>query len=388
MPAHNQAMYSRDAINFHVMKKQGLVKPFDSPLEALKALLLIDASVLPAAYYTLFIRSRGSNPAAIAREVQSGRRMARVIGLKGVPQVVPREMMSHVYSLTKADREGRAIVMLRGWGIDEGEYERIRRTIIDVLGEKEKTLPQIKNSLPLSLSREVIRRRGKRIEKSTNVAIVAQAMYQRWELLRGGVGRDTFEDPGRYSMFERRFGVLKLDEDRQDAIAALARAYVSGYGPASSEDFAWWAGMTKGEAAKAFEQTSGLAPVEIEGIPGRFFAPENEAASLEHPPRSPASIRMLMTDDPCVKAYANRARFMPPLYEGNVITKFGESTPVILIDGVVHGLWSMSGKTCVVEMVAGPGDSEDEIRTEAANAGRFFTGGAVDVVFTAHREKV
>ncbi|MGA9139302.1 MAG: hypothetical protein WBZ29_03700, partial [Methanocella sp.] len=80
--------------------------------------------------------------------------------------------------------------------------------------------------------------------------------------------------------------------------------------------------------------------------------------------------------------------FMPPLYEGTVITKFGESTPVVLIDGVVHGLWSMSGKTCVVEMVAGPGDSEDEIKAAATKAGRFFTGGSVDVVFTAHREKV
>jgi hypothetical protein len=118
-------MYGRDAINFHVMKKQGLAEPFDSPLEALKALLLIDSSVLPAAYYNLFIRSRGSSSAAIAREVQSGRRIARVIGLKGIPQVVPREVMPHVYSLTKADREGRALVMLHSWGIDDGEYGRV-----------------------------------------------------------------------------------------------------------------------------------------------------------------------------------------------------------------------------------------------------------------------
>jgi hypothetical protein len=132
-------------------------------------------------------------------------------------------MMPHVYSLTKVDREGRAIVMLRGWGIDDGEYERIRRTIIDVLGDKEKTLSQLKNSLPATMSRDVTRRRGKRIEKSTNVAIVAQAMYQRWELMRGGVGRSTFEDPGRYSTFERRFGVMAR---KPDALAA-SRAYVS-----------------------------------------------------------------------------------------------------------------------------------------------------------------
>ncbi|OPY28301.1 MAG: hypothetical protein A4E28_01620 [Methanocella sp. PtaU1.Bin125] len=381
-------MFGRDAINFHLMKNMGLIEPYGSPLEALKALLLIDASVLPAAYYNLFVRSRGSSQAAIAREVQSGRRMARVIGLKGVPQIVPKELMAHVYSLTKADREGRAIVMLRGWGIDDAEYGRIRKTILDVLGEKEKTLPQIKNSLPSSMSREVVRRRGKRVEKSTSVAIVAQAMYQRWELLRGGVGRTPFEDPGRYSTFERRFGVMKLDESRPDALAALAQAYAGRYGPVSAEDFAWWAGLTKGEAASAFEQAGGMAPLEVEGIPGRFFLPEGVAGSIESRPRPSGTIRMLMTDDPYVKAYANRARFMPPLYEGGVITKFGESTPVVLIDGVVHGLWSMSGKTCVVEMVAGPGDSEAAIRTEAARAGRFFTGGAVDVVFTAHREKV
>jgi hypothetical protein len=297
-------------------------------------------------------------------------------------------MMSHVYSLTKADREGRALVMLRGWGIDEGEYERVRRTILDVLGDKEKTLPQVKNSLPSSMSRDVTRRRGKRLEKSTNIAIVAQAMYQRWELLRGGVGRTPFEDPGRYSTFERRFGVLKLEESRGDAVAALARAYVARYSPCSSEDFAWWAGMTKGEAASAFEQLTGLAPAEIEGIPGRFVMPASEIGSLEPRPRVSEAIRMLMTDDPYVKAYANRARFMPPLYEGTVITKFGESAPVVLVGGVVHGLWSMSGKTCVVEMVAGPGDSEATIRAEAARAGRFFASGAVDVVFTAHREKV
>ncbi|HEY3274521.1 MAG TPA: winged helix DNA-binding domain-containing protein [Methanocella sp.] len=378
-------MFGRDAINYHLMKKQGLIDPYPTPAEALNALGVIDAMILPAALYSLFIRSKNSSAAAIAREVQSGRRMARVPGLKGALQIVPRDLMTHVYTFTKDDREDRARAMLTSWGIEAGEYKLTRQAIRDSLGDKEKTLSQLKNSLPANMARDVERRRGRRVEKSTNIAIVAQAMWQRWELLRGGIGRDTFEDPGRYSLFERRFGVMNLDEPRTDAIQGLARTYIERYGPTSPEDFAWWAGMKKGDATAVFEQMSGIVPFEIQGIEGRFYV-----AGIESPEAGrqlPFPARLLPTDDPYVKAYSHRGRFVPQLYQSSVITKFGESSPVVLIDGIVHGFWSIDGRTCVVEMVAGPEGNERAIRAAAENVGRFFTGGPVDIIFTAFRQK-
>jgi hypothetical protein len=378
-------MFGRDAINYHLMKKQGLIDPYPTPAEALNALGVLDAMILPAALYSLFIRSKNSSATAIAREVQSGRRMARVPGLKGALQIVPRELMPHVYTFTKDDREDRARAMLASWGIESGEYKLTRQAIRDSLGDKEKTLSQLKNSLPANMAREVTRRRGRRLEKSTNIAIVAQAMWQRWELLRGGVGRNTFEDPGRYSLFERRFGVMNLDEPRADALQGLARMYIERYGPASPEDFAWWAGLTKGDAAALFEQMNGIVPFDVQGIEGKFYV-----AGIESPDTGKGKsfpVRMLATDDPYVKAYSHRGRFVPQLYQSSVITKFGESSPVVLIDGIVHGFWSLDGHTCVIEMVAGPEGNEREIRVAAESVGRFFTGGPVGVIFTAFREK-
>ena len=81
-------------------------------------------------------------------------------------------------------------------------------------------------------------------------------------------------------------------------------------------------------------------------------------------------VRLLPTDDPYVKAYSHRGRFVPQLYQGSVITKFGESSPVVLIDGIVHGFWSLDGRTCVIEMVAGPEGYEREIRAAAENVGQ------------------
>jgi hypothetical protein len=378
-------MFGRDAINYHLMKKQGLIEPYATPAEALNALGVLDATILPAALYGLFIRTKGSGPAAIAREVLSGRRMARVPGLKGVQQVVPRELMPHVYSFTKDDREDRTKAALASWGIESGEYKLTRQAIRDALGEKEKTLSQLKTSLPANMARDVTRKRGKRLEKSTNIAIVAQAMLQRWELLRGGTGRNPFEDPGRYSLFERRFGVMNLDESRSSALQALARGYVERYGPVSPEDFAWWAGMKKGDAASIFEQMNGIVPFEIQGIEGKFYMAGIESPDTGRQPSFPA--RLLATDDPYVKAYSHRGRYVPSLYQSSVIEKFGEASPVVLIDGVVHGFWSMAGRTCVIEMVSGPESNERDIRNAAENAGQFFTGGAVDIIFTAFRQK-
>jgi hypothetical protein len=311
--------------------------------------------------------------------------MARVPGLKGALQVVPRELMAHVYAFTKDDRENRAKAALASWGVESGEYKLTRQAIRDALGDKEKTMSQLKNGLPANMAREVTRRRGKRMEKSTNIAVVAQAMWQRWELLRGGVGRNPFEDPGRYSLFERRFGVMSLDEPRADALPALARASIERNGPDSAEDFAWWAGLKKGDAAAVFEQMNGIVPYEIQGIEGKFYVAGLESPASDKGKSFP--VRLLATDDPYVKAYSHRGRFVPSLYQSSVIEKFGEASPAVLVDGVVHGFWSLDGRTIVVEMVAGPEGDEREIKAAAENAGQFFTGGAVDVIFTAFRQK-
>ena len=111
--------------------------------------------------------------------------MARVKGLKNYMQIIPQEYLPAVYTITKNDRDAAARNLLGTWGIAEDEYRKVGSKIMDTLEGKEKTLVQLKKGLS-TVSREITR---KRREKAMNVSIVAQAMQDRWLLLRGGIGR-------------------------------------------------------------------------------------------------------------------------------------------------------------------------------------------------------
>ena len=43
------------------------------------------------------------------------------------------------------------------------------------------------------------------------------------------------------------------DFDRDTALAELSRRYLTSRGPATAQDFAWWSGLTIGEAKSGFE---------------------------------------------------------------------------------------------------------------------------------------
>lgn len=379
-------VYSAAAVNAHVLQKQLLSgTKATSPEEAVQALLAIDSGSLPNTCYSLRLRVKGFNPAAFQQSLSTGK-LARVRGLKGNLQVVPVGLMSAVFAASAQSREASVKASLTGWGIDEEEYRRVSAAIVEALGSKEKTLPQLKNGLKPGISRDLVRSRGRKKERSTNVAVVAAAMWERWELLRGGIGRVPCEDPGRYSLFTRRFK-LKLDMDRRDAVKQLARQYVAAYGPVSLEDLAWWLGIPAKEAAAVIDRNA-VEQVEIEGLKGEYFVAAGEEIRELKPV---ASVLALPADDPYVKAYSKHERIVPGQYLDRMITRFGESISTVLIDGTVTGTWhldrELEGDVVSVEMF-GPAavNSEAAIESAAAAAGRFFVGAEVPVSISVYKK--
>jgi DNA-binding transcriptional ArsR family regulator len=300
--------------------------------------------------------------------------MARVPGLKNYVQIVPGEYLPAVYALSKNDRDVAVKNLLSTWGIADDEYRKVGGKILESLDGKEKTLVQLKKSL-LPVSREVSR---KRREKAMNVSVVAQAMQDRWILLRGGIGRRPGENPGRFSIFKNRFK-MKLDVGREEALSLLARRYVKSYGPVSVGDLAWWLGVTLDQASRALEGIEDAIGVEVEGVGRRFYIDKKDEVRMA--PGEPPIV-FLPKDDPYVKAYYNEARFVPPGRQ--IMTKFGESASVILIDGVAWGTWRLEKErptgVCRVSLFEGhpPVDGE-KLGAAAEEAGRFYTGGSVEV---------
>ncbi|MCD1296247.1 winged helix DNA-binding domain-containing protein [Methanocella sp. CWC-04] len=378
----------KENVNDYILAKSRLSpgSRSDDPVEALRSLVLVDSNSLLNTYFSLYLRVKEFDVNMFEKALYKSNRIARVKGLKSTVQVIPKDLLPAVYSLTEHDREDAIGKSLEKWGVKKEEYVEVKKEILSTLGNKEKTLPQIKNGIPAEVSRDIDLRKGRAKERSTNVAVVATAMWDRWMLLRGGIGREPGMDPGRYSVFADRFKDLKLRMDRKDALNMLVRRYVSGYGPVSAEDAAWWCGITANEAASALEGMDGLKTVRVEGSAGDHYIDASEEALISAHRSHGVSVILVPMDDPYVKAYYNRERFVPEGYRDKVLTKFGESINAILINGTVWGTWQLRkekwGHECVIDLFDGYPEVAglyESITRVAQDAGMFFTGDIVEV---------
>ncbi|BAI60291.1 conserved hypothetical protein [Methanocella paludicola SANAE] len=371
-------MLEKEAVNFFVMAKSHLTPDsrLDSAGAVLRDMIALDANNLDDAYFSLYLRVKRFDVVALEKGMYRGTSMARVKGLKNYMQVIPQEFLPAVYAVSKKDREAAARNLLSTWGIAEDEYRKVGSKVLESLDGKEKTLVQLKKGLS-PVSRDIVR---KKKEKATNVSIVAQAMQDRWLLLRGGIGRHPGENPGRFSAFKERFK-MKLDVGRDEALSLLAKRYVKSYGPVGAEDLAWWLGVTKSEASWALDSLDSAEAVDVEGVPGRLFIDKRDESLIDGKFMEP-SVVFLPRDDPYVKAYYNDGRFVPEGHDA--MTKFGESKSVVLVNGTVWGTWSLEKDrmtfVCRVEWFDGhPEVPAERVEAAALDAGRFYTGGEVEV---------
>ena len=117
----------------------------------------------------------------------------------------------------------------------------------------------------------------------------------------------------------------------------LVRRYLHVFGPASPEHFARWLAIPPRSARAAFDTLGDeLEPVEVDGE--RAFVPTGD---VEVAPRQAESIRLLPYFDPYVVAGQPRGRLFPEAAAKRALTPTGQAGnyPVLLVDGVVGGVW-------------------------------------------------
>jgi hypothetical protein len=124
-----------------------------------------------------------------------------------------------------------------------------------------------------------------------------------------------------------------------EGLEHLVRRYLRGFGPASVNDVASWAGLP----------VTTLRPV-VRRLPLRRFRDEQggqlldvRAAALPDP-ETPAPVRFLPTWEAALLVHARRAQVLPEPYRPLVFdTKTPHSVPTFLVDGAVAGTWRYQG---------------------------------------------
>jgi hypothetical protein len=118
---------------------------------------------------------------------------------------------------------------------------------------------------------------------------------------------------------------------RDEALAELARRFVSGHGPAQAQDLAWWSGLTVADARRGLEASA--APMERALIDGKtyWFTPPEPVRRQRRP-----LVHLLPNYDELVIAFKDRSAMLDPHITPNTDVL---SAHFVVVDGRIVGGW-------------------------------------------------
>jgi hypothetical protein len=202
---------------------------------------------------------------------------------------------------------------------------------------------------------ELLRSHGSSIWQGAWVELVRVPPSGTWERRRA----DLFRLAGEW------IGRLPAGEDK--GLEHLLSRYLGGFGPASLNDAARWAGVPVTKLKPAAERLS-----------LRRFRGEDGKTLLDLPRAplpggaAPAPARFLPTWDATLLVHARRTQILPERFRPLIFsTKSPQSFPTFLVDGAVAGVWrtELAGRkaTIVLEPYEPlPRAAQRELRDEAA----------------------
>jgi Winged helix DNA-binding domain len=131
---------------------------------------------------------------------------------------------------------------------------------------------------------------------------------------------------------------VRRDERPADPPAELARRYVTGHGPATAHDLAWWSGLPVTQARDALRRAVGLVEHPLDGGPVWCVAGAPPAAP-------PGGALLLAGFDEYLLGFRDRSAALaaedaPSVHPG----ANGVFRPVVILDGRVAGTWGRSGR--------------------------------------------
>ncbi|GAA2529239.1 winged helix DNA-binding domain-containing protein [Streptomyces levis] len=190
------------------------------------------------------------------------------------------------------------------------------------------------------LTEEVVARTGP--WAGDRVMPAFQDMWPRWRQVMhraGWAGTLCFgPNRGRKATYTRPVGADPVEAEGEGALFDFVRRYLHAYGPVTPAHFARWLAAPAGWAADLFGRMAAAGAVEevdFEGTPAWVAAGDTEF------PEGPArGVRLLPYFDAYVIAGQPRERLFPgEAYRRALAGGQAGNHPVLLVDGVVAGVW-------------------------------------------------
>lgn len=290
-----------------------------------RRLLAVQGQDLRSARRAVRARSAGSTAATVDRLLTGDRALVLTWLNRGTLHLVDREDYPWLLGLTAPTTANANARRLRQEGVGEADAERGVATITGALTTDG---PLTRDVLAERLARAGVPHAGQAVvhllmltglRGLTVRGPVVSAAGQAYALTRDWLGHDP--PPA-----------LLLGEDRDRALADLARRYLRGHGPAADRDLATWAGLPLRDARRGLEQIAAELSEHADGLVDLATRPADERGARLSP-------RLLGSFDPLVIGWKGRDLVVDPEHQPAYFTKNGILPAVVLVGGRSIGTW-------------------------------------------------
>jgi Winged helix DNA-binding domain len=337
--------------------------PAGSMLDVVAGICGIHAQVPSYAELQLWARVEGVRPEDVREGLWSRRSLVRTWSMRGTLHILTaQDLPLYVAALRTNDRWWKG-AWLRHIGFSAEELRAILDAIADALGPEPLTRQQ--------LADKVVERAGAR---------ATEHMLSGWaEMLKPAAFAGALisgPPDGQSVTFVHPKGWLGGWEEiePEHAWREIVRRYLRAYGPAAREEFGRWWGIQAAPAGHVLARSRDeLVEVDVEGYRAFTLAADVDAMAA---PAAPAPLRLLPGFDPYVVGTRPRSSLVDR-FEERVFRKAGWISPVVLIDGMVAGIWTHERAAGRVEVTVEPfrelrAEHRREIAEEADRLGSFL----------------
>ncbi len=364
-------------LNRITLSKHYLISKSDEVLEVISRICGLNAQVAPSPYLSLWNRVSGFAKVALEKELYGTKRTIKSWFMRGTVHIIPTDEYPIYRNALKRS-------MLRDWnrtlervgGPSPPEVAELIKGILEALEEDPLTKREVGEKMGELLARYE-EREGRRLLSRT----IRGLSYQGLLCHAQPTGPWYHFRENRFARIDRWFHPLKEIDENQAKRELLLR-YFRGYGPATVQDFAYWAGLRVSEARGALALARDeLVEVEVEGAQGQFWSLEEDldGGQFDEPPP-----HLLPAFDPLLMGHKDKSRILNPGYKSRVFLPLADVAPVILVGGMVVGTWShKKGKDHLIMEICPfngiGGEQLSQVRAEAEALSAFMGFGPLSL---------
>ena len=311
-----------------------------SPVDAVRAVVGVQAQDQAAGALSIRVRTRGLTRADVDRTLVEDRSLVRLWAMRGTIHLVVAEDARWLVELLSGPTLRGSHRRLSQLGVPAGDVPRAVKAITRALA----------SAGPLTRAElmEHVARTGVTTDGQAAAHLCGVTALQ--GLTVNGPNRS-----GRPSFVLRDdwLGSDLPSLPRGEALAELARRYERAFRPATAEDFATWSGLPLRDARAGF---SSLAP--------------RGARTGPRAPKPP-DIRLLPAFDTYLLGYRSREFAVPPEHARAVAPGGGIIRPTVVENGRAVGTWRRAGSNVEIEPFE---RGSIEAAAEIADVQRFLAG--------------